>query len=242
MSKNFVLVHGAWHGGWCWSETKALLESQGHCVEAPDLPSHGNDSTDVNDVTLANCVDRVVASVENLEGKVVLVGHSLGGFIISAVAERMRARIEELVFVCAMVPKSGESANDCGRSNVASVLRGNLVPAEDGKSVTLKPAFIPMAFYHDCAEEDQREATSKLCPQSTAVFAEPVTLTDENFGAISKHYIECLEDQAVHIVSQREMAAGANCELVTSLNTGHSPFMASPEALVLALISDVPED
>ena len=153
----------------------------------------------------------------------------------------MRARIEELVFVCAMVPKSGESANDCGRSNVASVLRGNLVPAEDGKSVTLKPAFIPMAFYHDCAEEDQREAMSKLCPQSTAVFSEPVTLTEENFDAISKHYIECLEDQAVHIVSQREMAAGANCELVTSLNTGHSPFMASPEALVLALISGVPE-
>ena len=76
MSKNFVLVHGAWHGGWCWNETKALLESQGHSVEAPDLPSHGDDSTDVNDVSLADCVNRVVASVENLEGKVVLVATS----------------------------------------------------------------------------------------------------------------------------------------------------------------------
>jgi len=241
MSKNFVLVHGAWHGGWCWSETKALLESQGHVVEAPDLPSHGNDPTDVNDVTLTDCIDRIVASVENFEGKVVLAGHSLGGVIISAVAEKMPDRIEELIYICAMVPKPGESANDCGRSNVASALRGNLVPAEDGKSVTLKPAFIPAAFYHDCTEEDQKDAISKLCPQSTAVFAESVALTDENFGSISKHYIECLEDQAVHIVSQREMATGANCELVTSLNTGHSPFMASPEALVLAMMSDIPE-
>jgi len=241
MSKNFVLVHGAWHGGWCWNETKALLESQGQNVEAPDLPSHGDDQARVNDVTLADCVDRIVDCVESMDGKVVLVGHSLGGVVISAVAERMPAAIEELVFVCAMVPRSGESANDCGRSNVASALRGNMVAAEDGKSVTVKPAVIPQAFYHDCTEEDRADAISRLCPQSTSVFAEKVTLTNEKFGGISKHYIECIEDQAIHLVSQREMAAGANCELVTSLNTGHSPFLASPEALVLALLSDVPK-
>jgi len=144
--------------------------------------------------------------------------------------------------VCALVPKSGESANDCGKNNIASALRGNLVPAEDGKSVTVKPAVIAEAFYHDCPEDERNQAIARLCPQSTAVFAEKVTLTDVNFGAISKHYIECLEDQAVHLVTQRQMATGADCELVTSLNTGHSPFLASPEALVLALLSDIPAD
>ena len=240
MSKNFVLVHGAWHGGWCWNETKALLESQGHVVAAPDLPSQGSDQSDVASVTMADCVDLVIACAEDMEGKVVLVGHSLGGVVISAVAEKIPAKIEALVFVCAMLPKSGESANDCGRNNIASALRGNLIPAEDGKSVTLKPAFIAQAFYHDCSAQDRDDAISKLSPQSTAVFGEKVTLTNQNFGDISKHYIECLEDQAVHLVSQREMAAGAKCELVTSLNTGHSPFLASPEALVLALLSDIP--
>ena len=86
----FVLVHGAFHGAWCWRKTVAELEKRGHQAQAIDLPGQGDDATPLPNVTLDSMAGRIVATLERSPGRAVLVGHSFGGMAISAAAERLR--------------------------------------------------------------------------------------------------------------------------------------------------------
>src|SRR3984957_20640358 len=91
----FLLVHGAFHGAWCWRKTVAELEKRGHRAKAIDLPGQGEDRTPLKEVTLDTMVDKIIAEMADLPGKVVLVGHSLGGIArqIESVGEhRLRKR------------------------------------------------------------------------------------------------------------------------------------------------------
>jgi pimeloyl-ACP methyl ester carboxylesterase len=108
-AKTFVLVHGAWHGGWCWRRVADLLQKQGHKVFTPTMTGLGERSHLLNDkVNLATHIADIV-NVIKWEGlsDVVLVGHSYGGVIISGVAEQMRDTIGSIVFLDAFVPEDG---------------------------------------------------------------------------------------------------------------------------------------
>ena len=83
----YVLVHVSWGGAWCWDRVAPLLEQAGHHVVAFDLPAHGEDTTPVEQVTLASYTDRVVAVLDAQSEPVILVGHSHGGVVITQVAE-----------------------------------------------------------------------------------------------------------------------------------------------------------
>jgi pimeloyl-ACP methyl ester carboxylesterase len=105
----FVLVHGAWHGGWCWRHVAPLLRARGHEVHAPDLPGHGADPAPTATQTLDDYAERIGATVADCRGEVVLVGHSLGGLVISAVAEARPERLHRLVYLTAFLPRDGDS-------------------------------------------------------------------------------------------------------------------------------------
>lgn len=222
---NFVLVHGAWHGGWCWHKVKAHLDDNGHNVAAPDLPL---------DRGLNDYVEAVVAALEPFDDPVILVGHSMAGAVISQVAERVPDRIERLVFLAAFALRDGECINDLAGQSLASALRDNMEMSDDGM-VTVKERVIAGAFYHDCGEEDIGDAKQKLRPQNPAAFATPVELTDANYGRVPTQYIECIEDQAIPIALQRRMARNIGCTLINSLPTGHSPFLSQPASLAARL-------
>ncbi len=226
----YILVHGAWHGGWCWFKVREYLEERGNKVITPDLPGHGDDPGTTADASMDRYVERVLASVEACDEAPVLVGHSMAGAVISQVAEQAPESIAGLVFVAAFVPQDGESILDLSGANLASVLRGNLVFSEDGNTVTLPDDMIVPAFYHDCDESDIEFARERLRPQSAGVFSTPVHLSDGRYGSVAKQFIECIEDQAIHISLQRTMARRARC-LVNTLQTGHSPFFSAPAAL-----------
>ena len=85
----FLLVHGAFHGAWCWRKTVAELEKRGHRAKAIDLPGQGDDRTPLKDVTLDTMVDKIIAEMAGLPGKTILVGHSLGGIPISVTGEKV---------------------------------------------------------------------------------------------------------------------------------------------------------
>src|SRR3989442_1257803 len=109
MADTFVLVHGAWHGAWCWAGVINQLEHQGNRALAVDLPSHGADRFDRARVTLPIYVDGVVKFIENHDLRnVVLAGHSMGGLVISGVAQKIPKRIKRVVFVTAFVMLDGE--------------------------------------------------------------------------------------------------------------------------------------
>ena len=100
----FVLVHGSWHGSWCWCRVVPELEALGHRVLALDLPGHGDDATPVARITLAAYAECVAAVVRGAAEPVVLVGHSFGGIVISQAAELIPERISRLVILNAPHP------------------------------------------------------------------------------------------------------------------------------------------
>ena len=105
----FLLIHGAWHAGWCWRKVAPLLEAKGHKVLAPDLPSHGEDRTPTASVTLQKYADRACEVAGKQFEPVILVGHSMGGVVITQAGENCPGNIRALVYLCAFLPRNGDS-------------------------------------------------------------------------------------------------------------------------------------
>jgi len=102
----YLLMHGAWHGGWCWRKVVLLLEAKGHRALAPDLPGHGNDGTPAATVTLKSYADGICEIARAEPEQVILVGHSMGGVAITQAAENCPKKIGALVFLCAFLPRN----------------------------------------------------------------------------------------------------------------------------------------
>ena len=120
-----ILIHGAWHGAWCWQLLTPLLESQGIRVIAPDLPSMGADRAPAGDVTLESWA-RFVADVVEREANCVLVGHSRGGAVISRAAELVPDAIRRLVYLSAYLLTDGESVAAEARRDTDSLVAPNM--------------------------------------------------------------------------------------------------------------------
>jgi len=170
----FVLVHGAWHGGWCWQRVSERLTAQGHRVFAPTLTGVGERShLNSPSVNLSTQIDDVANEIrwKDLEN-VVLVGHSYGGMVISGVAEQVASKIASIVYLDAFVPADGQSLVDQGGK------------AEPGPFT----APIPAARFA-VNEADRAWVDSKMTPQSTACFTEKIKLTGAYQRIARKAYI-----------------------------------------------------
>ncbi|WP_019053858.1 alpha/beta fold hydrolase [Sphingobium xenophagum] len=232
----FVLVHGAWHGAWSWTFVVPLLEQAGHKVVVPDLPGLGDDETPVGSVSLSAYADAIAAVVRAQNEPVVLVGHSMGGFVITHVAEMLPEKTRALIYLCAFLPANGESMQDWAQRAAGGLAIEDLVVAEDGLSATLLEDAISRKLYQDVAADRAGWARSNLRPQALAPWMQPVSTTAERFGRVERHYVECVNDRAVPVETQRAMIAALPCLSVTSIESGHSPFLSVPEVLADALL------
>lgn len=228
----FVLVHGAWHGGWCWGPVQKLLQERGHRVTAPDLPGHGQDGTDLSEVSLARYVERLEEVIEKEDEPVVLVGHSLGGLSISGVASALPERVSALVYLAAFVPQTMTPLVEL--QDRLALANAMLVDPLNG-SADLEEDCIADLFYGDCTPEQQDWASKRLCSQALEPFFAKLAMDAEAWSRPSRHYIECLQDRAVPLELQREMHEPLGFE-VHRLDTAHSPFLSAPESLVELLL------
>ena len=233
----FVLVHGAFHGAWCWTKLVPELERRGHRAIAFDLPGGGDDQTPIEQVTLDAYVARVVEMIAREAEPLILVWHSLGGMSITVAGERVPDRIRKLVYLCAFILRDGESLY---------TLLDPTAPADSGPpkgsswDIVVSPvptATVPKIFYNGCSEADIAYALERLRPQANAPRLTRVSLTPERFGRVPRAYIETTDDQAVSLETQWSMVANSPCAEVRSLATGHSPFFSAPTALAEALAS-----
>jgi pimeloyl-ACP methyl ester carboxylesterase len=232
-----VLVHGAWMGASSWDKVTAELRSRGFDVTAVELPGHGKDNTSAAQLSMAGYVDAVAAKLPP-NGKAVLVGHSMGGMVISGLAEKSPARISKLVFVAAYLPRSGESLYQLSQTDADSRV-GKYWHQDDPKTyspATVKREGLVEVFCADCSATDQQWLIDTHKAEAVPPLATAVTLSSANFGSVPRAYVHTLRDNAVSFKLQETMLSNAGgTAQVTKLDTSHLPMLTQPKALADAI-------
>lgn len=234
--KTIVLIHGAWHGAWCWQRLTPLLTDAGVRVITPDLsPADAEDAAD--GAAPLDSWARTVADIAAAEPGCRLVGHSRGGAVISRAAELEPDAIGLLVYLCAYLVPAGRSVAGIARADAGSLISPNLVPVKRGITCIVREEALRDTFYGDCSEEDFAWARARLVPEPLKALAAPLQVSTARFGRLPRAYIETTRDRAVSLDAQRRMQAELPCSPVFTLDSGHSPFLSQPEALARILIS-----
>ncbi|EMI9088511.1 MULTISPECIES: alpha/beta fold hydrolase [Bacillus] len=225
----YILIHGAWQGEWAWELVKPQLEALGHTVVTLDLPGSGKDMTPSQNVTLDSYVDAVTATIDQQNEKVILVGHSMGGIVITQTAELIPNKIDKLVYLCAFLPQNGES--------LGSKLDGEAGPQfsinENDMTAELIPELTEQTFLNATENAAIKESSFKqMRPQPLGPFQQEIKISAENFGTIDRIYIETTLDRAIPIDFQRRMNTETPCTKIITLEADHSPFFSKTSELV----------
>lgn len=234
----YVLVHGAFQDASGWAATIDALEAAGNTAVAVTLPGRGDDTTPITEITLAAHRDAVISVIEAQDQPVILVGHSFGGMVISAVAEAIPERISALVYLAAYLPQTGDSLVSLSTQDHYSVLgqEGNFLLSEDFAYGMVNADIFASAFCPDCAEDQLPAVAASQLNEPLAPLNEPVELTEANFGSVRKVYILTAEDVVVSPQLQALMLANTPVDRVFALNTGHAPYISQPAALATLLL------
>ena len=229
--KTFILIHGSWHSSWNWHKVIPLLEKQGHRAIAIDLPGMGRDKTPIQEVKMKTTVEKICSLIDSIEGKVILVGHSKNGIMISQAAEYRPHKNEKLVYLAAYLITNGKTQREYSLQDTHGVLKPYVTIDEQLNAHTLQPEIYKEGLYADCDDDITQLAKVLLSHEPVESGTTPLQLTEENYGSIPRVYIECTEDKAVTPFIQRKMYTETPCEKVYSLPTGHSPFFSRPQEL-----------
>lgn len=224
---NFVLIHGAWHGGWCWRDVAAHLRAAGHQVFTPTMTGLGERAHLLTASTcLSTFIDDACAVIEWEElQEVVLVGHSFGGLVISGVADRMKDRLSRLVFLDALLVQSGQSGLSI------------LPPAvQRERSQTIDPEGLRMAVpppdKFGITEPGQAQwLMRRLTPHPLKAYQESLTLLHPLGNGLPKTYIAATDPWYPPLVGVREWVKAQPDWRWHELAGGHDLMVSAPEAL-----------
>jgi pimeloyl-ACP methyl ester carboxylesterase len=234
--KTFVLVHGAWQAPYAWQFVKQRLEQQGQRVVVVELPGHGADATPPATLTLDAYRDKVGAAIAAQPDKVILVGHSLGGMVVTEVAEQMPDRIAKLVYIGAFLPANGQSLLALAATDSTSQLGPALVPSADQLTLDIRPDRLLPIFIQDGSDAAKKLVTDNYRAEPAIPFTNPVTLTAANFGKVDKYYVHTTQDNAVGLRLQKRMAAAAGITKTYTLSSSHCPFLSVPDQVSEVLL------
>jgi pimeloyl-ACP methyl ester carboxylesterase len=230
--KTFVLVHGAWHGGWCWRSVVDLLQTRGHKVFAPTLTGLGERSHLLDaKVDLTMHVTDIVNLIkwERLND-IVLVGHSYGGMVITGVAERTGSTISSIVYLDAFVPENGQSVLDLvAGTPVADAIRAT---AEKGEIGAPAP---PAEFFH-VNEKDRAWVDAMCTPQPVASVIERITETGLRNRILRKTYIRAIHDREPFFDAFLAKYRSTSGWRTYEVPSGHDVMIDLPERLTEILL------
>ena len=230
----YLLVHGAWHGGWCWMKVVPLVRAAGHEVYTPTLTGLGERAhlltpetdfgTHVHDIL-------GVLEYEDLHG-VVLVGHSYGGMVITAVAEQAAERLAHLVYLDAFVPQHGQSMRDLLDSEALAMYQEQAQTLGDGWRVPAPP----LARFGVTQADDLRWMNPRVGVHPLKTFFQPVHLANPAAQSLARTYISCTVEQRPSFVATAKRVRAEAGWRYRELATGHDAMVTEPKRLADLLL------
>ena len=228
---DFVLVHGAWHGAWCWKRIVPRLWSAGHRAFAVSLTGTGERAHLLSaGITLGTHVDDVAAVIEAEELQdAILVGHSYGGMVITGVADRMADRLARLVYLDASVPLPGESWSTPHPPHIQAQRRS--VIAATGAIPPADPALFGLSG------ADAEWVARRQRPQPGGVYDDPLTFDAGRVASLPRTFIDCTAPALETISTSRRRVREQPGWQVAELATGHDAMVTAPEELLAVLLA-----
>jgi pimeloyl-ACP methyl ester carboxylesterase len=230
LSKTYVLVHGAWHGGWCWKEVKEALRGMGHRVSTPTQTGLGERKHLMSkDITLDTFTADIINHIEAEElNDVVLVGHSFAGTSITGVADKIPNRIQHLVYLDSLILENGQSAFSVLPSDIVTARR-KLV-AEQGQGVFIPPPS-PTSFgipeNHPLADWVKRHLT----PHPVSTFDSPMRIDNPVGNGRPRTYIHCTNPVYGPLEATRRWVRKQKNWTWQEIATGHDAMVTAPAEL-----------
>ena len=229
----FALIHGAWHGAWCWDPLIPELERRGHRAVAVDLPCDDPAATTMDNAKLV--ADSLADATSAAEADdVVVVGHSLGG--ITAIVVPLLRPVRKVVLLAALVPRPGRSLRDVMASEPdTNTDEFNAVPRHIGDrgAVSWDPEIAASFFYRACDPATAQWAASKLRTQVWTTIREPCPL--DKWPDCELASIICTEDELLTPAWSRRIARDVLGVEPLELPGGHFPMLAIPTQLADSL-------
>ena len=233
MGKHFILIHGAWHGGWCWDGVIEKLKKAGHTAEAPTLPGH-HPQDDRSNIGLNDYVDKIVNLLKQQTDSVVLVGHSSAGFLLQEAAQKAPDKISHLIFLNAFILPNGKSQFDLvppevseGMIAAAKASPDNCVPVDED--------FVRNMLMAGEPTERQDALISRLVPQPLAIFTTPVDTHNFEKLTIPKSVVFCKADASLPPGAYLNMAQALGEHKLIEVEGGHEALFTNPGVVTEAL-------
>jgi pimeloyl-ACP methyl ester carboxylesterase len=227
----FVLVPGMWHGGWCWKEVSALLRSNGHEVYAITLTGVGERAhLQYSDIDMKTHVQDVVNVIlyEDLHG-VLLVGHSLGGILVTTVAERIPERLAHIISLDGMIPIEGKSAKEMVPFLWAEFQQSAKASGNEG--------WVPPPDWTFGVTGTELEwLRSKLTAHPLKSLETPFTFSNQAARSIPRTFIHCTEGVSREEIVNQEKECTQMGWRYSQLQTGHDAMITAPQELTKMLL------
>lgn len=223
----FVLVHGAWHGGWCWQRVVERLEARGHRVFAPTMTGLAERAHEMSAaINLDTHIGDIVGLIERADLRdIVLVGHSYGGWVISGVAERVLARIGSIVFLDAFVPEDGQRGVDLTPPELQAQIKQLMA-----QGAVSRPS--PSAEWFGVNPADRAWVDSMTTPQPLAIALQPIKLSGARERVARKSYIRATATANVAFDRHRAALAAKGGWQIYDEPCGHDVMIDMPARLV----------
>ncbi|TFV79254.1 alpha/beta hydrolase [Blastococcus sp. CT_GayMR19] len=228
---DIVLVHGAWHGSWCWRRVLPLLWLAGHRVVPVTLTGLGERAHELSpEITLDTHVEDVVTAMRAEEcSRAVLVGHSYGGLVITGAADRLGDEVGRLVYVDGVVPLPGEAWSTRNPPEVQAARRAAV--AQHGFLPPPDPAVFGLTGAD--AEWVERRQT----PQPGGVYDDPLSFDEARWADRPRTFVDCVAPALPTIEPSRQLVRSRPGWEVVELETGHDPMISEPADLAAVLLT-----
>ena len=229
-----VLVHGAWHGGWCWERVVPLLQNAGYRVVTPTLAGLGERQAELStQISMDTHVNEIAALVQAQPGPVVLLGHSYAGYVISGVADRLAdtGKLRSLIYLDAFVPLDGERLADTRTLEERARMEASFSAGN--------PAYakIPAKFFGITDAADIAWVDARLTDHPAGTYLQRIALKNTLPASLKRGYIACTSPKLATIDASKERVRADAGWRYVELATGHDAMVTEPQALSQLILS-----